>query len=171
MLTDAGQDTLRGYLTHLVAFVDQLMSACNKLQAVHVVELGGHLISKQPASTSRGYSPGTHILRVTPDKIAEGAFMRDLLGTSDDTNLIQCADLGTQTTVDAKNFAIHNGSKNQEVEDLAAAFPHRGIAVLLLALFIEAIDLGDLARLVISTHEGDPIRVSDCRLSTKCLLK
>ncbi len=96
--------------------------------------------------------------------------MRDLLGPSDDTDLVQCADLGTQTAVDAKHFAVDNGSENQEVEDLAATFPHRSIAVLLLALFIEAVDLGDLARLVVPTHKGDTIRVSGCRLSAECLL-
>ena len=95
--------------------------------------------------------------------------MGDLLGPSDDTDLIKGPDLGTQAAMDAEDFAIDDGSEDQEVEHLAATFPDRGIAVLLLAFFVEAVDLGDLARLMIATDESDTIWVSKCGLSTKCL--
>ena len=135
-----------------------------------MVELCSHLIAKKPAGAPWGYSPGTNILRVAPDQIAESAFMRNLLGSSDDTYLIQGADLGTQTAVNAKDFTINNGSKDQEVEDLAAAFPYRGIAVLLLTFFVKTVDLGDLPRLVISTYECNAIWISNHGLSEKALL-
>jgi hypothetical protein len=61
-------------INYLVAFVDELMSTRYQLQAIDVIELGkcqdtassvrqlskylfGHLLSKQPSSSSRGHAP------------------------------------------------------------------------------------------------------------------
>lgn len=88
-----------------------------------MVELGRDFVAKQPPSASRGDSPGTDIFGVAPNEVAKGAFMGDFLGASDDSDLVERTDLGTQTAVDAENFAVDDGSKNKKVEDLAAALP------------------------------------------------
>lgn len=62
--------------------------------------------------------------------------------------------------MNAEDFAINDGTQNKEVENLAASFPDRGIAIFLLALFVEAVDLSDLARLVVTAHKGDAVRVA-----------
>ena len=59
--------------------------------------------------------------------------------------------------MNAKDLAVYDCCKWKEVEDLATSFPDRRISILGLAFFVEAIDLGDLARLVISAYQGDPV--------------
>ncbi len=86
--------------------------------------------------------------------------MRNFLGTSNDTDLINSADLRAETTVNAEDFTINNSGKDKEIKNLAARLPDRCISILLLALFIETIDLGDLAGLMVATDQRDLIRVS-----------
>jgi hypothetical protein len=62
--------------------------------------------------------------------------------------------------VDTEDSAINDGSQSQEVKDLAAGLPDRGVPVFLLAFLVEAVDLGNLARLVVSTNECDLVRES-----------
>jgi hypothetical protein len=139
------------------------MSTSNELQAIDVIELGRNLVTKEPASTTWRNSPCLDILRITPDQVAESTLMRNLLGTSNDTDLINSANLRAQTTMNAKNFTINNGGEDKEIENLAARLPDRRIAVLLLALFVETVDLSDLARLVVATDEGDLVRIPSLR--------
>lgn len=124
-----------------------------------MVELGCNLVAKQPASTTWRDSPGVNILRITPNQITKGTFVRNFLSTGNDADLINCADLWAQTTVNTKNFAIHNSGKDEEVKDLAARFPNRSIAVLLLTLLVKTIDLSDLTRFVITPDKGDLVGI------------
>jgi hypothetical protein len=121
------------------------MSTSNEFETIDVIELGRNLVTEEPASTARRNSPGLNIFRITPNQVAERTLMGDFLGSRNDTNLVNCTNLRAQTAVNAEDFTIHNGSENKEVKDLAAGLPNRCVAVLLLALFVEAIDLGDLA--------------------------
>lgn len=109
--------------TYLVAFIDQLMSARNKPQAIDVVEFSCDLVTKEPASTTWRDGPGIDILGIRPDQVAESAFMGNFLSTSNDTDLIDSADFWGETTVNAKDFTINNGSEDQEIENLAARLP------------------------------------------------
>ena len=65
----------------------------------------------------------------------------------------------------AKNFTIDDRGEGEEVEDLTAGFPDGGIAVFLLALLVETVDLGDLPGLVIATDERDLVRISADQVS------
>lgn len=48
-------------------------------------------------------------------------------------------------------------SNCQEIENLSAVLPGVGVTVFLLALVVEAVHLGNLSRLVVSTQKGDLI--------------
>ena len=63
--------------------------------------------------------------------------------------------------MDAKNFAVHNRAEDEEVKNLAAGLPDRGVAILLRTFFVETIDLGDLAGFVVAANESDPTRVAE----------
>jgi len=115
------QDGLRN---HLVALVDKLMSACNKLKAIDMIELCSDFVAKQPSSPARRNGPSPYIFWITPHKIAKRAFVRNFLSASNDTNLVECANLRTQPTVNAKDFAINDSTKDKEIEDLAASLPN-----------------------------------------------
>ena len=87
--------------------------------------------------------------------------MRNLLSSSNDAYLVKGTDFRTQTTVHAEYFAVNDCAENQEIKDLATCFPYGSITVFLLAFFIKAVDLGDLAGFVIAADEGHAIRVSN----------
>lgn len=52
--------------------------------------------------------------------------------------------------MDAKDLSVNDGSQCEEIKDLTAGLPYRSIAVLCLTLFVEAVHLSDLPRLVVS---------------------
>lgn len=147
-------------MSYLVAFIYKLMGTSNKLKAVDVVKFCSDLVAKQPPSTTRGYSPSPNVFRITPDQITEGAFVRNLLGSSNDAYLVKGTDLRTQTTVDTKHFPVNDSTEDQEIKDLTTSFPDRGIAIFLLAFFVKSVDLCDLARFMVAPDEGHAIRVS-----------
>jgi len=60
-----------------------------------------------------------------------------------------------------KHAAVHDGPQTQIIKDVAAVPPHVARAVLALTLVVEAVDLGDLAGLVVPPDEGDAIGISD----------
>ena len=62
--------------------------------------------------------------------------------------------------MNAENLSINESTKWEEVKDLACSFPNGGVAVLLLAFLIKPIDLGNLARFVVSTDKSDTVRVA-----------
>ena len=131
-------------VSYLITLVDKLMSTGNEFKSIDLVELGCDFISKQPSSSTGRNGPGLHIFRITPDKITKRTLVRNLLGTCDDADLIQSADFWTQTSVNTQNGSINNSSKDKEVKNLTASLPDGRIAVLLLALLVETIDLCDL---------------------------
>lgn len=91
--------------------------------------------------------------------------MGDLLGACNNADLIKRSDLRAQSAVHTKHLAVHDSSKRQKVEDLAAGLPHRGIAVFRLTLLVKAVDLGDLPRLMVASDQGYPIGISASDLS------
>lgn len=143
------------------------MRTSDELEAVHVVEFGCYLVAKQPPGPTRGHGPSSNVFRVGPNQVTESAFMRNLLGTGNDTDLIEGANLRAQATVYAKNFAVNDCSEDKEVEDLTACLPNRSVPIFLLALFVETVDLSNLTRLVVAADEGDTIRVSSSAVSSR----
>lgn len=86
--------------------------------------------------------------------------MRNFLGTGNDPNLINSPNLGAQTTVDAEQLSVNYSSKNKEVKDVTTRLPYGCVAVFLLAFFVEAVDLCDLTRFVVSSDENNAVWVS-----------
>lgn len=86
--------------------------------------------------------------------------MRDFLGTGDDADLIESADFWTQTSVNTQNGSVDDSRKDKEVKNLTASLPDGRIAILLLALLIETVDLCNLTRLVVAADKGNAVGVS-----------
>jgi hypothetical protein len=77
----------------------------------------------------------------------------------DSTNLINSVHVGAQATMYTKHPAIHHSSKRQVVEYLAAVSPNICAAIFSLAFVIEAVHLGYLTRLVVSSYQRYPVGV------------
>ena len=115
------------------------------LQAVDVVKLGGNLVAEQPAGAARAHGPGVDVLGIAPYQVAEGALVRYLLGSRNDADLVNGPDFRTQPAMHTQDGAVDNGGEDEEVEDLATGLPDGRVTVLLLALFVEPVDLCDLS--------------------------
>jgi hypothetical protein len=144
---------------YLIAFIDELVSTSDELKTVDMIKLGCNLVSKEPACTTGRNSPRLDILRIAPDQVAKSTLMRDLLGTSNDTDLIDGTDLRTQAAVNAENLTVNDSSKDEKIKYLAARLPDRRVSIFLLALLVKAINLGDLAGFMVASNECDLVGV------------
>jgi len=131
------------------------VSSANELQAVDSRELLCDLGAEEPTGSSRADLPSLNFLGIRPHQIAEGALMRNLLVSGDGSDLIDGADVRREASVDTENLAVNESGEGEVVEDLCAIFPGVGVAVLLLALIVEAVHLGDLPALVVTPEERD----------------
>lgn len=66
--------------------------------------------------------------------------------------------LGAETTVNTQELLVHNGSKGESAEGLHASLVN-GLGVFVLALKLEGEVVGQMATLVITTHEPEGVGV------------
>ena len=71
--------------------------------------------------------------------------MRNLNSSVNGSNLINGLDLGAETTMNTKDFAIDDGSDGQVVENFGTVFPGVGVSILTIDLVIESINCCDLS--------------------------
>jgi hypothetical protein len=148
-------------LRPVVPLHDQLMSSRYQRQPVVVVERLGDVLTKRVPSSSRGDPPSASVVGVGPEEIAHGAFVRHLLYAIERSNVIQRVDAGGETSVEAEDLVVDEGGERQIVEEVGEVFPHVRISIFPEALVVEAVDLRDLAGLVVATEDGDALGVSD----------
>ena len=61
----------------------------------------------------------------------------------------------------AENIALDNSSQRKVVEEVGEGLPDLGITILTEALIVESIHLGDLLGFVVTSQNGDSLRMSD----------
>ena len=110
---------------------------------------------------SGGNSPSAAVIRIRPQQIAHGPFMRNLLYSIEGTNIVEGINARGETSVEAEDLVLDQGGEGKEVEEVGEVFPHVCIAVLAEALVVETVDLSDLSRLVVAAEDGDALGVSD----------
>lgn len=137
------------------------MGSCNQGQAVVVVEGLADILTKSITSSTGRDSPSAAVIRVGPQKVTHGTFMRYLLNTVKSSDVIESVDAGRKTTVETEDLVVDQGSQGKVVEEVGEVFPHVGVAILAQALVVESINLCDLARLVVATENGNTLGVSD----------
>ena len=137
------------------------MCSGNKLEIVGVIELLRDVLSKTVASTSRGDTPTTSVIRVGPQKIADGTFVGYFHDTIKLLDLVQSVDGRRQTTVQAEDVLLDDGGQGQVVEQAGELLPNFGVTILTEALIVESIDLGDLLGLVVSTKDSDTVGITN----------
>ena len=87
--------------------------------------------------------------------------MRNLLDAIKSANVVEGINAGGETSVKAENLVVDEGGKRKVVEKVGEVLPNILIAILSQALIVEAIDLGDLTRLVVPSEDGDSAWVSN----------
>jgi hypothetical protein len=59
------------------------------------------------------------------------------------------------------HLVVDESGQGKIVEQICKVLPHIGVAVFPETLVVEPVDLGDLARLVVATENGDPVTVTE----------
>jgi len=76
--------------------------------------------------------------------------------------ILKCVQFGTETTVDTQKLLVHNSSKGKSAERLHAGLVH-SFRVFVLALELEGEVVGQMATLVVTTHEPESVGVPDLK--------
>jgi len=87
--------------------------------------------------------------------------MRHLLYPIQSTDIIECVNGWRKTTVQTENLILNESGEGEEVEEIGEVFPDICVTILAQALVVKAVNLCDLARLVIATKDGDALWVAD----------
>jgi len=87
--------------------------------------------------------------------------MRDFHDSVKLLDLIEGVNTWRKTTMKAEDAAFNDGGQRQVIEQACEILPNIGISVLSQALIIKSIDLGDLLTLVITSQDGNSVRVSN----------
>lgn len=86
------------------------MSTSYQVETIDVAKVVGDSRAEDPACSSSVDGPIFDIFRVAPHQIAEGTFMRHLNSSVDGSDLIDSLDLGAETTMNAENLTINDGT-------------------------------------------------------------
>lgn len=87
--------------------------------------------------------------------------MGNLLNSVKSPDVIESIDTRGEASVEAEDLVVDEGGKGEVVEQVGEVLPDIGISVLAEALIVEAVDLGDLTRLVVAAEDGDALGISD----------
>lgn len=60
-----------------------------------------------------------------------------------------------------EDLVVDQGSEGKVVKEVGEVLPDIGVSVFAKTLVVETVDLGDLTGLVVSSKNGDSLRVSD----------
>lgn len=135
------------------------MSTSHKVKLIDVIELSCHFSSEEPAGSTWGHCPCVNIFGVGPHQIGEGALMWHFHSAVNQSDLVQSLHLRGEATMDAEDFALDDGSNAQVVENVGAVLPGVHVSVLAHGFLVEAVDRGDASCLVVTTQQGDALRV------------
>lgn len=120
-----------------------------------------NILPERVSCATRRNTPTTSVIGIAPEQIAHGSFMRNFLDTVERTDVIECVDGRTETSVEAENLVINECSKGKVVEEVGEVFPDVCISVFTQALVVEAVHLCDLAGLVVTTEDSDALGIAN----------
>ena len=87
--------------------------------------------------------------------------MRYLLYTVESADVVKCINTWGETSVKTENLIVDESCEREVVEEIGEVLPYVGIAILSETFIVEAVHLSNLTRLVVTTEDGDALRISD----------
>lgn len=101
------------------------------------------------------------VIGVTPQQIAHGSFVGDLLQAVEGSDVVEGVDGGAESAVQAEDLPVHQRGQGQKVEQVGEMLPYRRVAVFTKALVVEPVYLGDLPGLVVTAEDCYSLPVSN----------
>lgn len=86
--------------------------------------------------------------------------MWDFLYAVKRSDVIKSIDTWGKTSVEAEDLVVDECSERKIIEEICEVFPYVGIAVFSEAFIVEAINLGDLAGLMVTAEDCDALGIS-----------
>lgn len=126
-----------------------------------MVERFGNVLSECVPRTARRDSPSTAIIGITPQQITHRSFVWNFLDTIQGSNVVKGIDGRAQPTMQTEDLVFDESGEGEVIEKVGKVFPDIGVAIFAKTLVIEAVDLGDLTGLVVSTKDGNALRVTN----------
>lgn len=77
------------------------------------------------------------------------------------SNIVKSINAWGETAVEAEDLVVDQGGKGEIIEEIGEVFPYIRVTVLSETFVVEAVNLSDLAGLVITTKNCDALRISD----------
>jgi len=87
--------------------------------------------------------------------------VRNLLNTIKSSDVIQSINARGEAAMKTEDLVVDQGSEGEVVKEVGEVLPDISVSVFAKTLVVETVDLGDLTGLVISSKNGDSLRVSD----------
>jgi hypothetical protein len=94
--------------------------------------------------------------------------MWHFLNAVEASDVVKCVNARGETSVEAEDLVIDEGSKREVVEQVCEELPDVGIAIFAQALVVEAVHLCDLSRFMVTAQDGDSGRISNFEGNEKC---
>lgn len=85
--------------------------------------------------------------------------MWNFLNAVQTPDVVEGIDRGRETAVEAEDLIVDQGCEGEVVEKVGEVFPYVGVSVLPETFIIKAVDLSDLAGLVVAAQDSDAARI------------
>ncbi len=154
-----GDETTLG--KELVAILNDLVRTADEVEIVFFKELGDNITAESVGNSTVVLTPALDLLvGIGPEEVAEDTRVGNVSGTGETTHLVHGVVLRGETTVDAEDLLVNNGSNGEAVETVSECLPELDV-VATLALVVEAINAVNRSALVVATKEEEVLWVLD----------
>ena len=126
-----------------------------------MVESLADILAECVSSSSWTDTPSTPVVWVTPQQVTHRAFVWHFLNAVEGSNVVKGVNTGRQTAMETEDLILDQCSKWEIIEQVGKVFPDIGVTVFAQTLVVESIHLGDLARFVIASEDGNALGVTD----------
>ena len=124
----------------LIALHHKLVSSCDEIDVVDMIEFLGNYRAIEPSCSSGRHSPSINIFWIGPHEVAERTHVRDLLSSVNESGLVEGLDFRREASMDTEYLPFDECSDTEIVENFSAVLPWVRIPIFSDSFVVEAVD-------------------------------